>query len=403
VASQNVDEAVAGVRAWGEARDWRGYDPYDGLNSPLAPVLSLGIPLGRRFVTQAVKLSPINLRPVLGIRPTWNQKAIALVASGYARLAVARHDDTAAAQAGRWLSWLVDNCADGPGTAWGYHFPVQTRVFRYPRNVPNTIATSFAAHALLDGVELLGGNRWGEPVEAAAAFLVEQMLVDDPSRPYFRYLIGEDELVHNANALACSVLARAGRALDRPSLLETAENALRVTLEAQRPDGAWPYADAPGHDWVDNYHTGYVIESLARCGELAPDERLERGVSYWQRALFLADGTPKYYDDRTLPLDAHNYAQAVETWLALVDRRGEALARAEGAARLLIERMVDPAGYVHFQQWRYLRNRVPLIRWTTAPSFRALAGLLLARVLAADETREEGRFASGSTLRTRPT
>ena len=35
--------AVRAIRAWGEARDWRGYDPYDALNSPLATIAWLGV------------------------------------------------------------------------------------------------------------------------------------------------------------------------------------------------------------------------------------------------------------------------------------------------------------------------------------------------------------------------
>jgi hypothetical protein len=58
-----LEEAIERIRAWGEAREWRGYDPYDALNSPLAPYLTFGRPLARRLLTQAVKLSPLNLRP----------------------------------------------------------------------------------------------------------------------------------------------------------------------------------------------------------------------------------------------------------------------------------------------------------------------------------------------------
>jgi hypothetical protein len=53
----------------GAARDWRGYDPYDALNSPAAPFLTLGTQLGRRLLTQAVKLSPVNVQPTLGALP----------------------------------------------------------------------------------------------------------------------------------------------------------------------------------------------------------------------------------------------------------------------------------------------------------------------------------------------
>ena len=103
----DVGDAVARMRAWGEARDWRGWDPYDALNSRLAPPTAFG----RRVFAQAVKLSPVNLRPALLIRPDWNEKAIALVASGYARLADSG-DETARTHADRWLDWLV---ARGPG------------------------------------------------------------------------------------------------------------------------------------------------------------------------------------------------------------------------------------------------------------------------------------------------
>ena len=70
----DAHDAIKRIRAWGEARDWRGYDPYDGLASPAAGVLSLGTALGRRVLTQAVKLSPLNLRPLLGISGVDDEK-----------------------------------------------------------------------------------------------------------------------------------------------------------------------------------------------------------------------------------------------------------------------------------------------------------------------------------------
>ena len=39
----------------------------------------------------------------------------------------------------------------------------------------------------------------------------------------------------------------------------------RCSVSAQRPDGSWPYAEGEGHGWVDNFHTGYVLEALAIC------------------------------------------------------------------------------------------------------------------------------------------
>jgi hypothetical protein len=69
--------------------------------------------------------------------------------------------------------------------------------------------------------------------------------------------------------------------------------------------------------------------------------------------------------------------------VAVAPRRPDALASAERQARLLVSRMLDRRGYVHFQRRRLWTSRVPYVRWTTAPAFRALSGLLLARTAAA--------------------
>jgi polysaccharide biosynthesis protein VpsJ len=385
--SEPSTEALIRIRSWGEARDWKGYDPYDALNSPFAPYLTLGTRIGRRVLTQGVKLSPLNLRPALRIAPAWNAKAIALVASGYARLWAASGDESARDQARRWLGWLVANSTADVGLGWGYHFDVQTRFFAYRRGTPNIIATSFASHALLDGRELLGDEEWGEAASRASDFLVGTLLQDDGARTYFRYLPAERELVHNANVLGCSVLARTAAVTGRNELREIAAAALQPSLAAQRPDGAWPYAEGEGHGWVDNFHTGYVLEGLAACEPVVGGirESLERGLDYWERELFLADGTPKYFAGQALPEESHNYAQAIETWLAVSAWRPGAVASASRAATQLVERMLVADGHVAFQKRRLWTSKVPFVRWTTAPAFRALARLELVRSRAAAE------------------
>ena len=373
----NIPESLAHVRAWGEACDWRGYDPYDALNSPFAQLLTAGTPLGKRMLTQAVKRSPLNLRPLLRIPTGWNAMAVALVASGYTRLAAAG-DEGATAPARRWLDWLVENHSGSDGLAWGYHFPVQTRFFGYESGAPNAIATSFAAHALLDGVELLGEKRYAAPLRAVADFVCDELLVGS-SRPYFRYLRGEEELVHNANALVAGVLARTSRVLADDAIAAPVPETVATTLAAQRSDGAWPYADLRGHGWVDNFHTGYVLESLSHCAGVhgVPDAR-RRGYAYWTERLFLPDGSPKYFPDRTYPLDAQAYSQAVEAHLASSDLIGDAQARARRAAEVLVEAMIGPDGRVYFQRHRRWTNRIAFVRWSAAPTFRAIAGLRLA-------------------------
>jgi hypothetical protein len=69
------------------ANEWAGYDPYDALNSRLfskLPFLDARVP--RIAMTQFLKRSPINLRPLLQISPTQNPKALALFLEAFIKL-----------------------------------------------------------------------------------------------------------------------------------------------------------------------------------------------------------------------------------------------------------------------------------------------------------------------------
>src|SRR6185436_15906513 len=155
------------------------------------------------------------------------------------------------------------------------------------------------------------------------------MLDSDEDRSFFRYVPKERELVHNANLMACSVVVRTCALRDEP-LDERVAAAVATSVEAQRADGSWAYSAGPVGDWVDNFHTGYVLEALGHCAALVDglDPAIQRGYEYWERELFLPSGEPKPAPGRRFPIDAHDYAQAIETWLSALGRRGDTLDRA---------------------------------------------------------------------------
>ncbi|KAF0234977.1 MAG: hypothetical protein FD167_4634, partial [bacterium] len=70
---QEFDRLLAYCRQ----EQWQGYDPYDGLNSSLYPLIPDSKIL-RIALIQLVKRSPINFRPLLGIEKGENPKALAL-------------------------------------------------------------------------------------------------------------------------------------------------------------------------------------------------------------------------------------------------------------------------------------------------------------------------------------
>ena len=151
--SRDVMDAVGAARAlerWGNARAWSGTDPYDALNATRVPRIARDSPLALRVVTQAVKRSPVDLRPVLGIAHGLSAATLAHVISAYARNGFLNEVE-AQSKLRECIHRLASLAVlDVHRAGWGYHFDVQTRVFFYPRTTPNTIATAFAGLALLE-------------------------------------------------------------------------------------------------------------------------------------------------------------------------------------------------------------------------------------------------------------
>lgn len=65
---KTIEGSLLRVQAWVEQREFKGYEPFDGLGSFLRP-LTFGNLLADRLLLQLIRQAPVNLRPLLGVRP----------------------------------------------------------------------------------------------------------------------------------------------------------------------------------------------------------------------------------------------------------------------------------------------------------------------------------------------
>jgi hypothetical protein len=365
-------------------RDWEGTDPYEGLNASRGFVSPLRrTPLGRRLLVQAVKRSPLNLRPLLGISSEPSAATVSWVVSAYARNGFLGPDDARRGLEAslRLLEELRSPRYEEP--CWGYHFDIQTRVLFYPRGQPNTIATAFAGLALLDAYRVLGRPELlSEGRDVGRFFLRHVPQTETDNGAYFGYAPGDRSPIHNASMLVASLLARlAAEGEDTDDFAIAAEAAVRYTTARQRPDGSWPYGERPNLDWVDNFHTGYVLDALRSCADAGvavteAEEAWTRGLRYYRRELFLADGTPKYYATKTFPIDAQSVAQAIQTLAIAVPREPSCEEAAWHVLEFALRRMLRSDELPLFQRRRLWTNRALHVRWVVAPMLLALCHLL---------------------------
>ena len=83
-----VVESLSKLQKYCEAEDFKGWDPYDGLNSRIFNAVPLlkNSAICRLIMIQFFKRSPVNMRRVGMVPKDYNPKAIALYLSGYCNL-----------------------------------------------------------------------------------------------------------------------------------------------------------------------------------------------------------------------------------------------------------------------------------------------------------------------------
>ena len=339
----SIEQVFADLFQWCRARDFAGYDPFDALNSRAFQSTPFNRSRTARLIwTQALKRFPLNLRPLALVPPQQNSKGLALFALG--ALANYRLVKTIEAEtdARELLDELWQARIQGySGAAWGYNFAWQSRNFFAPRGTPMIVPTAFAARALIEAHQAFADDNFLQMARSSCDFILNDLkrTVAAGDEVCFSYSPADSTQIFNASLLAAETLASVGALTGETEFCEVALKAARYAVRRQRLDGSWGYGAEAGQQWVDNFHTAYVLLSLARiaqsCGGASVEIKpaLLPGLTFWRERFFLADGWPKYYHDRLYPADAHTAATAIITLLELRDLDGGALPLAEKIGR----------------------------------------------------------------------
>ncbi len=360
------------LAAWGADRRWVGPDPYEGLNVPLARIAPGK--KGRQVVVQAYKRLPFTPPWPLSAPLRANSKALGIVVSAYSTPAGSGLPSVG------MRSELIDQLASmriEASRAWGYHFDLQTRHLFYEGSEPNAIATCFVAQGLLD----TGEDAAAELALEARPFL-RSLLRDGDAGSYFAYVGQGSRLVHNANVMVCGTLARLHELVPDEEVAGAAVTAAETTIRCQDGAGLWPYGEAAGLEWADNFHTAYILENLLHTDRVfgIGAEAFATGMEAWRDRFFDADAGARYEPDDPYPQEAHSFASAIDLCCAARGVSEEWLDFADRIAARAIELLwLDEAGRFAYRVSRLGRNDREFMRWTNVPMFRALARLLSER------------------------
>ncbi|CAN5570921.1 exopolysaccharide biosynthesis protein VpsJ [soil metagenome] len=370
-----LEQSVQRLQQYIEKEQYRGYDPYDGLTSAIFKLPLLNSNHKIRFLAQQlVKRSPLNLRPILGINKGLNPVTLGLCIQAYT--ASPKKSDTDKIPA--LIQQLKDVIPKGfHGACWGYDFPWEARYATIPAYQPTVVATGFISNALFYYYQKTKNTSAADLVVSAAQFVLQDLnRISDADETFcFSYSPFDREKVFNASMKGARLLAQAYSINHDEILKKTAKNAVAWVMKFQRDDGAWIYSQSEAGKWIDNYHTGYVLDTLSAYIQLTDDHtfepNLKKGLQFYLNNFFEASGQPKFYDREAYPADCTAAAQSILTLLRFGEHQ-----QALKVAEWMIPNMQDPNGYFYFRKYRNHTDKSSFMRWSNAWMFAGLNTLL---------------------------
>ena len=387
------------LKSYCEKEQFKGWDPYDGLNSKIFQALPFfkNSALCRLIVIQGFKRCPFNLRPIAMVPKEHNAKGIGLFLSGYCNLYNAVKKEPALAticgseqeikdKINELANLLISMQSKGySGACWGYNFDWQARrLFLFPRFTPTVVATNFCATALMEAYEATGNKVYLDIALTAANFVIND-LHRTPYKEGFLFsyspLEGNDT-VFNASLLGSRLLSYCYHYTKNEEYKELAEQSIKACCAGQQPDGSWVYGMLPVQNWVDSFHTGYNLDALVAYQELTGDTKynryLEKGFEYYINNFFEADGTPKYYNNKTYPIDIHCPGQLLVT-LARTHHMQEHKELAHKVLTWAIKNMQSKNGYFYYQLKKGISSKISYMRWSNAFMFNAMSHYIMCK------------------------
>lgn len=370
------------LRGFVEQEEFKGYDPYDTLNSPLkfkylgkfAAVLAL----------QFQKRNPINVRPLLGIKKEHNPKGLGLFLYAYCKLQKQEPAKDYTKQIDYLFGNLKKNYSKGfSGYCWGYNFDWASSGKYIGKFSPNIVVTAFVAKGIFEYYKLRNDTEALAILESIGVFILKDLPITEMETGIcISYTTLGIDNCYNASLLAAVVLAQLYNLTNKETYKDYALRAVDFVVSKQHGDGHWNYSiNEQGKERVQiDFHQGYVIDCIEDVMRYTNTQNptyitaINKGRAYYRKEQFFENGQAKWRLPKIYPVEIHNQSQGIITFC----RTKEYFGFAKTIADYTIENMQDKKGFFYYRKLKSYTHKIPYMRWSQAWMFVALTELLLA-------------------------
>ncbi len=379
------ETALHKLSAYIEKEGFKGYDPYDTLNSPI-PFKTFGklIPV---LALQFQKRNPANIRPLLGIKKEYNPKALGLFLQTYCKLQKAFPDKSYSNYIQLLFTELKSNYSKGySGYCWGYNFDWASSGKYIRRYSPNIVVTAFIAKGIFEYYQLTKDEEALTILKSISDFILKDLPKTETSDGIcFSYTTLGVDNCYNASLLAATVLAQLYSITKTEELKHYALKAVDYVVAKQHTDGHWNYSiDENGKERVQiDFHQGYVIDCIDDVMHYCAIENklytdaIAKGTQYYRQHQFFENGQSKWRLPKLYPVEIHNQSQGIITFARMQKLNPEYLNFSETIAKWTIDNMQNKKGFFYYRKLKTYTNKIAFMRWSQAWMFVALTELVL--------------------------
>src|SRR5688572_11386493 len=304
-------------------------------------------------------------------------------AMGFALMARGQCGSTAHKRAMSFLAALEQTrCAAYQHLCWGYPFDWETRHGTIRRGTPLITTTPYVYEAYREVYRFDGDDRWKAAMASMARHVTEDIkdYAFSSTASTCSYTPFDQGGVINASAYRAFMLTSASVDLEDSRYWTIAERNLNFVLETQQPDGSWFYSADGERDFVDHFHTCFVLKALAKVDRLRPSNRcreaIDRGVEYYLANLLDESKLPKPFARAprmtVYRRELYDYAECINLCLLLRSRIPELQKVLACVVDDLMSRWVKSDGSFRSRELWFNWDNVPMHRWAQSQMFRSL-------------------------------
>lgn len=367
-------------------QDFKGYDPYDTLNSWI-PFKRFG-KWSEILAIQFQKRNPVNIRPIIGVKKFHSTKGMGLLLSAYLNMYSLNKDVSLIPNIERIKNWLLENCSFYKGAiCWGYDYPYTSKDDRLGKGFPTVIHHSYIIKALFEYYQTFKDEKIKEIILESEVFVSKHLnILRFKEGICFSYNPKSEGCCYNASIHAATCLARIYYFTKDEKLYKLINDSVDFITEMQKDNGVWNYSfktyGGTERKQID-FHQGFILESYFEIKTLLNEHKeswersIKKGLDFYYKQQFVNSGRSHWRIPIKYPVDIHNQAQGIITFTKLGEYGEEYRKFANKIADWTIDNMQSKKkGFFYYRINKPFKNKIPYMRWSQAWMMLALSELL---------------------------